>query len=58
MCSVQLDLRIVPKDFADENPVGTGRSDPNMEPFLTPPVNRLSLADPMSFVMGMCSKQI
>jgi hypothetical protein len=28
-CTVALDLRIVPKEFADKNEVGVGRTPPN-----------------------------
>lgn len=57
-CKIKLDLRIVTGQFADKNPVGVGRSDPNLEPYLTPPVNRLSLSDPLSFFTSMCSAEL
>ena len=37
LCSVE----IVPKDLADQEPVGKGREKPNINPFLPPPVGRM-----------------
>lgn len=57
-CSLKLDLRIVTAEFSEKNPVGVGRSDPNLEPYLAPPVNRLSLTDPLRFIGHLCSEEI
>ena len=34
-------LEIVPKELADQEPVGKGRGEPNVNPYLPPPVGRL-----------------
>jgi hypothetical protein len=34
-------VNIIPKDQAEANPVGDGRSDPNHSPYLPPPTGRL-----------------
>ena len=34
-------MEIVPKDLADQEPVGKGREKPNINPFLPPPVGRM-----------------
>ena len=38
---IRLDLRILPKTVADTCPVGSARSEPNMDPFLYPPLGRI-----------------
>lgn len=40
---VRLQIDIVPKDQADMNKVGEARQEPNVNPYLPPPVGRLSL---------------
>ena len=39
---VQID--IVPKDYAEANNVGSAREEPNTNPFLPPPIGRLSFS--------------
>lgn len=39
---VQID--IVPKDYAEANNVGSAREEPNANPFLPPPIGRLSFS--------------
>lgn len=38
---VRIQIDILPKSYAETNPVGSARDDPNIEPFLPPPVGRL-----------------
>ena len=37
-------MQLVPKDEAEKNKVGTGRSAPNHSPFLPPPTGRLKFS--------------
>lgn len=39
-----MQIEILPLDFAKDNPVGSGRNDPNTNPFLAPPVGRISFS--------------
>ena len=41
---IRLDIRIFPGDQAKSNPVGGDRSEPNMLPYLPPPVGRIQLS--------------
>jgi hypothetical protein len=41
---IRISVDILPKDQAKLNPVGDARSDPNQNPFLPPPIGRLSLS--------------
>jgi len=41
---LRLDMRLMPGDDAKANPVGEARNDTNMEPFLPPPVGRISFS--------------
>lgn len=38
---IRLDLRILSETFAKRCPVGTARNEPNLDPFLPPPVGRI-----------------
>ena len=50
-----LDLRIVPREFADMNQVGAARADPNVEPYLPPPVGRFKLSlNPFAMLNQLC----
>ena len=40
---VRIGLTVLPKELADSNPVGLGRTDPNHSPYLSPPIGRLKL---------------
>lgn len=40
---IRLQIDILPKELADMNKVGAARQEPNMNPYLPPPVGRLSL---------------
>ena len=42
--SVRLDLRIVPEALAKAKPLGPGRENPNMEPYLPPPIGRIQFS--------------
>ena len=37
-------MDIVPADYAEKNKVGSAREEPNANPFLPPPVGRLSFS--------------
>ena len=39
-----MQIEIVPLDYAEKNAVGAAREEPNCNPFLPPPVGRLSLS--------------
>ena len=41
---VRIQIEIVPIDFAEKNKVGAAREEPNTNPFLPPPVGRLSFS--------------
>jgi hypothetical protein len=41
---VRVQIEIVPADHADTNKVGAAREEPNANPFLPPPVGRLSFS--------------
>ena len=40
---IRLDLRILPDVFAKQCPAGPARNEPNLDPFLPPPVGRIIL---------------
>lgn len=41
---VRCQMDIMPKDYAEKNKVGSARDEPNISPFLPPPVGRLSFS--------------
>ena len=41
---IRLDLRIMPAVVAKSREVGSGRENPNMEPYLPPPVGRIQFS--------------
>ncbi len=41
---LRIDLRVMPKEIAKKREVGTGRENPNMEPYLPPPVGRIEFS--------------
>lgn len=41
---LRIDLRVMPKEVAKKREVGTGRENPNMEPYLPPPVGRIEFS--------------
>jgi len=46
-----LDVRIMPRSFADQAKVGKAREEPNIEPFLMPPVGRIKFTmDPCKMI--------
>lgn len=44
MGEVKLSVQVIPKADAEKNKVGHARTEPNINPFLPPPVGRLSLS--------------
>jgi hypothetical protein len=40
---LRLDIKILPEQMAKATPVGSARSEPNMDPYLMPPVGRIEL---------------
>ncbi len=42
MGQVRISLDVVPQDLAEQSKVGDARSDPNQNPYLPPPVGRIS----------------
>lgn len=56
--SIRLDLRIVPHELAVTNGVGTGRQEPNLEPYLPPPIGRIQLSlNPFKMLSQMVSPE-
>ena len=41
---VRVQIEIVPLDYAEKNKVGSAREEPNANPFLPPPIGRLSFS--------------
>lgn len=41
---LRIDLRIMPADIATKRKVGTARENPNMEPYLPPPIGRIEFS--------------
>ena len=41
---IRIDLRIMPAAMAKAKPLGAGRENPNMEPYLPPPVGRIQFS--------------
>jgi len=55
---VRLDLRIVPEAVAIVNPVGSARQEPNQEPYLPPPVGRISFSlNPFAMLGQLMGKE-
>ena len=57
--AVRLDLRVFPGDLAEKNKVGTDRSEPNINPYLPPPVGRISLSwNPFTMLSQLVSPEV
>jgi len=41
---VRIRVDIVPMEYAIKNPVGSAREDPNIEPYLPPPIGRMTFS--------------
>ena len=41
---VRVQIDIVPADYAEKNKIGAAREEPNANPFLPPPIGRLSFS--------------
>jgi len=51
---VQLSLEIFPIKLAQENKVGKGREEPNVNPYLPPPVGRVQLTwNPYTLIVNI-----
>ena len=58
LIKVRLDLRIIPGEMAKKAPVGSARSEPNMEPYLPPPVGRIQFSlNPFTMLSQLMSKE-
>ena len=56
--SVRVDLRILPGAAAKATEVGKARTEPNMEPYLPPPVGRLQFSlNPFSMLAQLMGKE-
>jgi len=42
--TVRIQIDICPKEYAEKNKVGAARDEPNVSPYLPPPVGRLSFS--------------
>ena len=50
---LRIDARVLPKEFSDQAPVGTGRTEPNMDPYLYPPVGRITFTtNPLNMLVS------
>jgi len=57
--AVRLDLRLFPGEMAQKNRVGADRSEPNINPYLAPPVGRISLSwNPFSMLAQLVSPEV
>ncbi|CAG9328112.1 unnamed protein product [Blepharisma stoltei] len=55
---IKISFELVPKDAALNNPVGEGRSDPNVDPFLPEPTGRFKWSwNPLSLISQMCGPE-
>jgi hypothetical protein len=48
---VLISIEILPKEVADATPAGLGRSEPNANPYLPPPVGRMKLVRPHAMLL-------
>ncbi|CAM9371706.1 unnamed protein product, partial [Hapterophycus canaliculatus] len=44
MGKLLISLELLPKEAADAQPVGSGRNDPNQNPYLPPPAGRMKFS--------------
>jgi hypothetical protein len=44
LTSAQISIELLPADMADASPAGSGRSEPNMDPYCPPPNGRLTIS--------------
>mmetsp|Transcript_19079 Transcript_19079/g.72115 ORF Transcript_19079/g.72115 Transcript_19079/m.72115 type:complete len:2052 (-) Transcript_19079:79-6234(-) len=59
MGHVWISVEIWPKSYAEGYPVGTGRSDPNQNPYLPPPVGRLQFSlNPFYMMYQICGPSL
>jgi hypothetical protein len=59
MGSLLISIEILPKVLADSAPVGAGRSEPNMNPYLPPPTGRLTFSfNPFKMVQQLVGPKI
>ena len=57
--TLKLDLRVVPKSFAEFNKVGSARGDPNVEPQLPEPPGRFKLSlNPFAMLNQLCAPSL
>lgn len=55
---IRLDLRILPDVFAKQCPAGPARNEPNLDPFLPPPVGRIILTfNPCKMINQLIDKK-
>jgi len=53
---LRIDLRIVPIALVKAKPVGPGRENPNMEPYLPPPIGRIQFSlNPCKMLVSIIS---
>ena len=51
---VRISVNITPGEHAKSNPVGHGRTEPNQNPFLPPPVGRISFSlNPFTMIVNI-----
>eukprot|EP00743_Colponemidia_sp_Colp-15_P011268 GILK01012542.1.p1 GENE.GILK01012542.1~~GILK01012542.1.p1 ORF type:complete len:1447 (-),score=299.86 GILK01012542.1:238-4578(-) len=57
---VEISIELLPKAVATARPAGFGRSEPNMNPYLPPPVGRFnfSLLNPCATIQGLLGKKL
>jgi hypothetical protein len=56
---VAVSISIVPKSEVESRPVGTGRDEPNVNPYLPPPFGRFSFSfNPFVLLWQLCDKRL
>jgi hypothetical protein len=54
-----ISLSIVPQSEVESRPVGSGRDEPNNNPYLPPPFGRMSFSfNPLDLIWSLCNKQV
>lgn len=55
---VRLDVRVLPGKLAEKQKLGVGRTEPNMEPHLPPPIGRIQFSlNPLTMLGQLVNKE-
>ena len=56
---LRLDIKILPEQMAKAAPVGAARSEPNLDPYLMPPVGRIEFtANPLKMLVSLLERML